>query len=83
MEVRCIVDCKNLVGESPLWHREKESLYWTDINGFQIQRLLPATGEVKAWRFKEPVCALSLTNVARVVPCCARFEIDSVVPRKR
>ncbi len=51
MEVRCIVDCKNLVGESPLWHSEKESLYWTDINGFQIQRLLPATGEVKAWRF--------------------------------
>ena len=64
MEVTCIADCKNLVGESPLWHAAAESLYWTDINGFQIQRLLPATGEVKAWRFNEPVCALSLTNVA-------------------
>ena len=64
METACILDCKNLVGESPLWHPEEESLYWTDINGFRIQRLVPSTGELRAWHFGEPVCALSLTSVS-------------------
>jgi sugar lactone lactonase YvrE len=64
MKVTCIADCQNLVGESPLWDAEEKSLYWTDINGFRIQRLVPVTGEVKSWRFSEPVCALSMTTVS-------------------
>src|SRR5579863_6195257 len=63
MATSCIVDCRNLVGESPLWHPEEGSLYWTDINGFRIQRLVPSTGELGVWHFGEPVCALSLTSV--------------------
>ena len=66
-DITCIVDAHNLVGESPLWHPEHRSVYWTDVNGFTIQRyqLEDNNGEaagVTTWRFDEPVCALSLTT---------------------
>ena len=62
MEITCVVDAHNLVGESPLWHPEHNSIYWTDINGFRIHRYALRDGEVTSWQFSEPVCALSLTT---------------------
>ena len=59
---RLLVDSKNLIGESPLWHPEEASLYWTDVNGFTIQRRNLQSGETKLWRFGEPICTLSLTT---------------------
>jgi sugar lactone lactonase YvrE len=59
---RLLVDSKNLIGEGPLWHPEEGSLYWTDVNGFTIQRHNLQSGETKCWRFGEPVCTLSLTS---------------------
>ena len=59
---RLLVDSRNIVGESPLWHSEEGSLYWTDVNGFTIQRYILQSGETHCWRFGEPVCALSLTT---------------------
>lgn len=62
LEITRIVNCRNLVGESPLWHPEESAIYWTDINGFRIQRLVPQTGRIKSWQFSEPACAISLTT---------------------
>ena len=59
---RLLVDSRNIVGESPLWHPEEDSLYWTDVNGFTIQRYILQSGGTQCWRFGEPVCALSLTT---------------------
>jgi sugar lactone lactonase YvrE len=59
---RLLDDSKNIVGESPLWHPEEGSLYWTDVNGFRIHRHILKSGEKKCWSFTEPVCALSLTT---------------------
>lgn len=59
---RLLVDSRNIVGESPLWHAEEGSLYWTDVNGFTIHRYTLKSGEKKRWWFGEPVCALSLTT---------------------
>jgi sugar lactone lactonase YvrE len=59
---RLLVDSRNIVGESPLWHAEEGSLYWTDVNGFTIHRYILKSGEKKRWWFGEPVCALSLTT---------------------
>jgi sugar lactone lactonase YvrE len=57
-----LVDSKNLVGESPLWHPDEGSIYWTDVNGFTIHRYILKSRETKTWRFAEPVCTLSLTT---------------------
>jgi sugar lactone lactonase YvrE len=59
---RLLDDAKNIVGESPLWHAEEGSVYWTDVNGFRIHRYVLGSGEKTSWWFGEPVCALSLTT---------------------
>jgi sugar lactone lactonase YvrE len=59
---RLLVDSRNIVGESPLWHPEEGSLYWTDVNGFTVQRFILDSGRRDCWRFGEPVCTLSLTS---------------------
>jgi sugar lactone lactonase YvrE len=62
LDIRCVVDAGNACGEGPLWHPAHEAIYWTDINGFSIHRYRPGDGQVRVWRFGEPVCALSLTT---------------------
>jgi sugar lactone lactonase YvrE len=62
MNIECLVESKDIVGESPLWHPEHECVYWTDINGFKISRYSPRTNEFKSWRFDVPVSAISLTT---------------------
>lgn len=59
---RLVADSQNIVGESPLWHPEERSLYWTDINRFRIQRYDLESAKTESWWFGEPVCALSLTT---------------------
>jgi sugar lactone lactonase YvrE len=59
----CVVRSRDLCGESPLWDAAAKCVYWTDINGFAIRRLVPATSEVKSWKFDAPVTALALTSV--------------------
>jgi xylono-1,5-lactonase len=45
---QCIVDCKALLGEGPIWVEAEQALYWLDIKGQQIFRL--GTGdEVQSW----------------------------------
>ena len=61
-DITCLVDARNRIGESPLWHPEHDGIYWTDVNGFTIQRYALTDGAVNTWRFDEPVCALSLTT---------------------
>jgi sugar lactone lactonase YvrE len=66
--IACLVEARNVVGESPLWDPSAGVVYWTDVNGFRIQRYRLADGEVTTWRFDEPVAALSLTtNPARIL----------------
>jgi sugar lactone lactonase YvrE len=65
MEAQCLVDAHNIVGECPLWHAAQNSIYWTDINGFTVQKYDLAKKDIKSWNFGEVVCALSLTSDAR------------------
>jgi sugar lactone lactonase YvrE len=51
-----------------VWHAAHQALYWTDINRFLIHRYSPANGDVRTWKFNEPVTALTLTeNADRIV----------------
>ena len=44
-EVACVVDCRDLLGESPVWCPVDQRLYWLDIKGQTISWFTPATGE--------------------------------------
>ena len=64
MNIECLVEGRDICGESPLWHPEQECVYWTDINGFKINRYSPYRRELKSWLFDAPVSTLSLTTAS-------------------
>ena len=51
MEAELVVDARNAVGESPVWH--DGALHWTDIDGRAIWRWDAATGGTRQWHLPE------------------------------
>lgn len=46
----------DMLGESPFWHPQEKTLYWVDIPGKSVRRLL-AEGQVESWAMpSEPGC---------------------------
>jgi L-arabinonolactonase len=58
----CVVDCRNILGEVPVWDAAEQALYWVDIEGCRLQRLIPATGARQDWHLPERVCAVALRD---------------------
>ncbi len=48
--VQCVVDARNMTGESPVWSALEQALYWVDIPDGRIFRWRPLTGEQRNWR---------------------------------
>ena len=46
-EVACVLDCRDELGESPVWCPVDQRLYWLDIKGQSISWLAPASGEYR------------------------------------
>ena len=65
VEIECLWECGDGLGEAPLWHEEERALYWADHVGPAldrnsdrrpaIRRLDPATGERKSWFMPEQI----------------------------
>ncbi|HTT11011.1 MAG TPA: SMP-30/gluconolactonase/LRE family protein [Burkholderiaceae bacterium] len=49
-----VADTRCSVGESPVWDRREQRLYWVDINAATILRLEP-DGSVQSWKMPEKV----------------------------
>ena len=49
--LRCVVPGQDVLGETPLWCRETQSLLWLDIDGGRLQRFHPATGRHDVFTF--------------------------------
>ena len=60
VEIECVVDCKNVLGEGPVWCPDEKALYWVDIKGKSINRFTPASGEVETWPVDEEPGSLAL-----------------------
>jgi sugar lactone lactonase YvrE len=59
-EVRCVLDAKAMLGESPVWSAEEQALYWVDIIGATLNRLDPATGATQTWSMPESIGSCGL-----------------------
>jgi len=59
-DVRCVLDAKAMLGESPVWSAEEQALYWADIIGAALHRLDPATGQTRTWRMPESIGSFGL-----------------------
>lgn len=53
VEVRCVVDSANTLGEGPVWDEGRQVLWWVDIDRSQLQSFSPATGAVDRWEVPE------------------------------
>ena len=49
LAARCVVDAKNIVGESPVWSAHEHALYWVDIMAPAVHRWLLTSGERRVW----------------------------------
>lgn len=58
-EVEHLLDVGNEVGETPIWIPNEQALYWIDVEGPCVHRLIPATGEAKIWNVDFPITALA------------------------
>jgi L-arabinonolactonase len=59
-EVRLVVDCRNKLGEVPVWDVAEQALYWVDVEGRKLQRLDHTTGKVTDWNFPERIGSFAL-----------------------
>jgi D-xylonolactonase len=67
--LRCVWPAGAALGEGPLWSASEQALYWVDILGRRLHRLVPASGERGSWNFDEEISAVAerATNPGLVV----------------
>jgi sugar lactone lactonase YvrE len=58
--IECVVDCRNRLGEVPVWDVAEQALYWVDIEGKLLQRYTPATQTVERWQMPERISSFAL-----------------------
>jgi sugar lactone lactonase YvrE len=67
VEVTCVVDARDTIGESPLWSAREQALYWVDIPNGSIFRWRPETGERKTWQVPAAVGSIGLRERSGLV----------------
>lgn len=60
MKIESLVDCRNVLGEGPIWDVQEERLYWVDIFGQKIFRATASGTEVESWPLSSQVGAMAL-----------------------
>ena len=49
VEVTCVANTQDVLGEVPRWHPLEHALYWIDALKPEIHRLDPASGKIESW----------------------------------
>ena len=65
INIECVLQCGNHLGEGPVWDVEEGALYWVDGTGRRVGkpslwRLDPATGTTRNWTLGRDVGAMAL-----------------------
>jgi sugar lactone lactonase YvrE len=55
-----IVDARNSVGESPVWHPVDKALYWVDIPQKKLYRWSATTSQVRSWVAPEMIGCIAM-----------------------
>src|SRR5437868_8346445 len=60
MDVRAIVDCKNSLGEGPLWDVEDQKIYWIDSLGNKVFRANADGSAVEVWDVPSKIGSMAI-----------------------
>lgn len=65
--VELVVDAHNDLGESPIWDRLTNTIFWVDINGYSVHSYRPSDDSHQSymitWSTLEPAATVCLTDV--------------------
>lgn len=66
-EIQPLLATPMLLGESPFWHPDEQSLYWIDIAGRAVHRFHLASGLHRSWPVPEEPGCIARTVDGRVI----------------
>ena len=60
LEARCIVDCRDKIGEGAFWCPDERAVYWLDVPmPSLLHRFVPASGRHDVWPMPEMITAMA------------------------
>lgn len=81
MTASLLVPCKNILGEGPLWHAERNSIFWVDIESYYLYEYSFDRKNVQSWTFDAHVSAVVQGEGNQLLlgmkGGIARFDLDS------
>ena len=60
VDIRLLVDCKNHLGEGPLWDVEEQRLYWIDSSAAEIWSCRADGSDVKTYFVRRHIGSMAL-----------------------
>ena len=84
VDIRLLVDCKNHLGEGPLWDVEEQRLYWIDSSAAEIWSCRADGSDVKTY-FVRRAHRLDGAARRRAAPCwrCPMASISTTSRHRR
>ena len=67
MNIECVVQSRDALGEGVLWNGDERRLYWVDALAGKIRRWDPASGAVDAWQVPEFIGSLTFDRSGGIV----------------
>ena len=67
IEVSCVLDCRSVAGESPIWSVAEQCLYFVDHQGRKIHRFAPATRAHSVFDLPDVVTSLAVRATGGLV----------------
>jgi len=58
VDIVCLDETRNVLGEGPIWNEKDESLYWCDNIAGKIHRYTPSSKAMKTWDTPEEIGSL-------------------------
>lgn len=81
LDIRCISEKVDQLGESPVWDHDNRLLYWVDGVSRLIRCFDPATGEFREWQTPSMVGSIGLgsghTLIAGLIDGIYKFDLDT------
>ena len=71
MQINCLYEGHDLLGESPLWHAKNQQLYWVDAIKPALHALHPATGQHQEWAMPELIGSIALCQDGNLIAAMA------------
>ena len=67
MDITCVAQTKDSLGEGVIWNPGEDSLYWVDAYGPAVHRYHPASGGIRSWEMPEIIGSLVFARTGGIV----------------